>query len=106
MVGAAAKAHRRYGADCVKSYIVSKCESVSDLLEVNILLKEAGLYRAQGSAQGAPAAAVMAVPLFETIGALRRSADIIHYWLHPPEVAAVTAAPGFQEVMPGHSDSN
>src|SRR5258708_28811333 len=48
IVGAAAKAHRRYGPDCVKSYIVSKCESVSDLLEVNILLQEAALSRAQG----------------------------------------------------------
>jgi phosphoenolpyruvate carboxylase len=106
IVGAAAQAHRRYGPDCVKSYIVSKCESVSDLLEVNVLLKEAGLYRAQGSAQGAPAAAVMAVPLFETIGDLRRSADIMHSWLHLPEVAAITAAHGFQEVMLGYSDSN
>jgi phosphoenolpyruvate carboxylase len=106
IVGAAAQAHRRYGPDCVKSYIVSKCESVSDLLEVNVLLKEAGLYRAQGTAQGAPAAAVMAVPLFETIGDLRRSADIMHSWLHLPEVAAITAAHGFQEVMLGYSDSN
>jgi phosphoenolpyruvate carboxylase len=106
IVGAAAQAHRRYGPDCVKSYIVSKCESVSDLLEVNVLLKEAGLYRAQGSAQGAPAAPVMAVPLFETIGDLRRSADIMHSWLHLPEVASITAAHGFQEVMLGYSDSN
>jgi phosphoenolpyruvate carboxylase len=102
IVGAAAQAHRRYGPDCVKSYIVSKCESVSDLLEVNVLLKEAGLYRAQG----APTAAVMAVPLFETIDDLRRSAGIMRSWLQLPEVAAITAAHGFQEVMLGYSDSN
>jgi len=102
IVGAAAHAHRRYGPDCVKCYIVSKCESVSDLLEVNILLKEAGLYRAQG----APAAAVMAVPLFETIGDLRRSADIMRSWLQLPEIAAITSIHGFQEVMLGYSDSN
>ncbi|HLZ98578.1 MAG TPA: phosphoenolpyruvate carboxylase [Steroidobacteraceae bacterium] len=102
IVGAAAQAHRRYGPDCVKSYIVSKCESVSDLLEVNVLLKEAGLYRAQGT----PAAAVMAVPLFETIADLRRSADVMRTWLQLPEVAAVTASHGFQEVMLGYSDSN
>jgi phosphoenolpyruvate carboxylase len=102
IVGAAAQAHRRYGPECVKSYVVSKCDSVSDLLEVNILLKEAGLYRAQG----APAAAIMAVPLFETIGDLRRSAEIMRSWLQLPEVAAVTAARGFQEVMLGYSDSN
>jgi phosphoenolpyruvate carboxylase len=102
IVGAAAQAHRRYGPECVKSYVVSKCESVSDLLEVNVLLKEAGLYRARG----APAAAIMAVPLFETIGDLRRSADIMRSWLQLPEVAAITAARGFQEVMLGYSDSN
>ena len=102
IVGAAAQAHRRYGPECVKSYVVSKCESVSDLLEVNVLLKEAGLYRAQG----APAAAIMAVPLFETIGDLRRSAEIMRSWLQLPEVAAITAARGFQEVMLGYSDSN
>ncbi len=45
---AAAEAHQRYGAECIRFYIISKCESVSDLLEVNVLLKEAGLYRAQG----------------------------------------------------------
>ena len=106
IVGAAAQAHRRYGPECVKSYIVSKCESVSDLLEVNVLLKEAGLYRARGTAQGAPAAALMAVPLFETIGDLRRSADIMRSWLQLPEVVAITAAHGFQEVMLGYSDSN
>jgi phosphoenolpyruvate carboxylase len=102
IVGAAAQAHRRYGPECVKSYVVSKCESVSDLLEVNVLLKEAGLYRAQGAA----AAAIMAVPLFETIGDLRRSAEIMRSWLQLPEVAAITAARGFQEVMLGYSDSN
>ncbi len=102
IVGAAAQAHRRYGPECVKSYVVSKCESVSDLLEVNVLLKEAGLYRVQG----APAAAIMAVPLFETIGDLRRSAEIMRSWLQLPEVAAITAARGFQEVMLGYSDSN
>jgi len=102
IVGAAAQAHRRYGPECVKSYVVSKCDSVSDLLEVNVLLKEAGLYRAQG----APAASIMAVPLFETIGDLRRSAEIMRSWLQLPEVAAITAARGFQEVMLGYSDSN
>ena len=102
VVRAAAEAHRRYGHGCITTYIVSKCESVSDLLEVNILLKEAGLYR--GSAE--PHAAIMAVPLFETIGDLVKSADVMAAWLALPEVAAVTSAHGFQEVMVGYSDSN
>ena len=42
----AAEAHRTYGTACISHYIISKAESVSDLLEVNLLLKEAGLWRA------------------------------------------------------------
>ncbi len=102
IVRAAAEAHRRYGPDCIRFYVISKCESVSDLLEVNILLKEAGLYRAS---QSAPAA-IMAVPLFETIADLERAADVMQAWLQLPETAAATKAFGFQEVMVGYSDSN
>jgi len=102
VVRAAAEAHRRYGCGCMTTYIVSKCESVSDLLEVNILLKEAGLYRGQGN----PRAAIMAVPLFETIDDLAKSSGVMTAWLQLPEVAAITSAHGFQEVMVGYSDSN
>src|SRR6185437_13964482 len=45
IVRAAAQAHERYGRASITAYIISKCESVSDMLEVNVLLKEAGLYR-------------------------------------------------------------
>ncbi len=102
IVRAAAEAHRRYGAECITFYVISKCESVSDLLEVNILLKEAGLYRGRGN----PSASIMAVPLFETIADLERSADVMQAWLALPETAAITRAFGFQEVMVGYSDSN
>ena len=66
IVRAAARAHELYGPASITTYIVSKCDSVSDLLEVNILLKETGLYRGQGLAR----ASIMAVPLFETIADL------------------------------------
>jgi phosphoenolpyruvate carboxylase len=102
IVRAAASAHRRYGADCIRTYIISKCESISDLLEVNILLKEAGLYRGDGTA----CAAIMAVPLFETIADLQNSAQIMRAWLDNPASAAITQAFGYQEVMVGYSDSN
>ncbi|HEY1313816.1 MAG TPA: phosphoenolpyruvate carboxylase, partial [Steroidobacteraceae bacterium] len=102
IVHAAADAKRRYGAGCITTYIVSKCESVSDLLEVNILLKEAGMY----SARGKPHAAIMAVPLFETIGDLEKASEVMSAWFALPEVAAVCAGHGFQEVMVGYSDSN
>jgi phosphoenolpyruvate carboxylase len=102
IVRAAAEAHALYGPECIATYIVSKCESVSDLLEVHILLKEAGLYRGQSK----PRASIMAVPLFETIVDLDRSSQVMAAWLELPEVAALTSAHGFQEVMVGYSDSN
>jgi phosphoenolpyruvate carboxylase len=37
IVHAAAEAHRVYGPQCITHYIISKAESVSDMLEVNIL---------------------------------------------------------------------
>ncbi len=102
VVRAAAEAHQRYGAECIRFYIISKCESVSDLLEVNLLLKEAGLYRGKRAAS----AAIMAVPLFETIVDLEGSARIMQAWLELPETVAITRAFDFQEVMVGYSDSN
>jgi phosphoenolpyruvate carboxylase len=44
IVRAAADAHAKYGPQCITHYIVSMAQSVSDLLEVHVLLKEAGLY--------------------------------------------------------------
>jgi phosphoenolpyruvate carboxylase len=102
IVRAAAEAHQRYGPACITAYIVSKCASVSDLLEAYVLLKEAGLYRGRA----APHAAIMAVPLFETINDLQRSAEVMTQWLALPEVSHITQAHGFQEVMVGYSDSN
>jgi len=102
IVRAAAAAQQRYGSDCIRTYIISKCQSVSDMLEVNVLLKEAGLYRGDGTA----AASIMAVPLFETIADLERSPQVMQAWLELPETAAITAAHGYQEVMVGYSDSN
>ena len=83
----------RYGAECIRFYIISKCASVSDLLEVNVLLKEAGLYRAQPSIS----AAIMAVPLFETIADLEGSAKVMQAWLELPEAAAVTRPSAFKK---------
>jgi phosphoenolpyruvate carboxylase len=102
IVRAAAKAHEMYGPACITTYIVSKCDSVSDLLEVNILLKEAGLYRGHGARR----ASIMVVPLFETIADLKKSSQTMRDWLSLPEVAVITSSHGYQEVMVGYSDSN
>ncbi|MDQ2639769.1 MAG: phosphoenolpyruvate carboxylase [Pseudomonadota bacterium] len=102
IVREAAVAHATYGPACITTYIISKAESVSDMLEVNLLLKEAGLYRPSDPAQ----AAIMVVPLFETIGDLERAPHIMRQWLAIPEVRAAAARRGHQEVMVGYSDSN
>lgn len=99
---AAASAHARYGSGCITNYIVSMTETASDLLEVHILLKEAGLYRAGNP----PEAPIMAVPLFETIGDLERAPDIMRSYFALPEISALVSARGHQEVMIGYSDSN
>ena len=104
----AARSHAAYGPACITNYVVSMAQSVSDLLEVNLLLKEAGLYRpGQGQGQGdLPHAAIMAVPLFETIGDLEAAPAVMADYFALPEVAAVAQARGHQEVMIGYSDSN
>jgi phosphoenolpyruvate carboxylase len=102
IVRAAATAHALYGSACITAYIISKCESVSDMLEVNLMLKEAGLYQPAAPAE----AAIMVVPLFETIGDLERAPEIMGAWLALPEVHAAATRRGCQEVMVGYSDSN
>ena len=102
IVHAAAQAHAKYGRAAIRQYIVSMAQSVSDLLEVHILLKEAGLY----IPGDAPQAHIMAVPLFETIGDLDAAPDIMRGWFALPEVAAIAEMRGHQEVMIGYSDSN
>ncbi|WP_312487382.1 phosphoenolpyruvate carboxylase [Sphingomonas sp.] len=102
IVQAAADAHAKYGPKCITNYIVSMGKSVSDLLEINLMLKEFGLYR-----PGEPAtAAIMAVPLFETIEDLEAGPEIMRAYFDLPEIAAIVRARGHQEVMIGYSDSN
>ena len=102
IAAAAADAHRRYGREAITTYIISKTATVSDLLEVDVLLKEAGLYRPGDP----PSADVMVVPLFETIEDLENGPSVMAAYFALPEVAARVAARGHQEVMVGYSDSN
>ena len=102
IVRAAAKAHERFGAACITTYNISKCESVSDMLEVNLMLKEAGLYRPADPA----AAPIMVVPLFETIGDLQNAPEVMQAWFALPEIRKAARRRGYQEVMVGYSDSN
>lgn len=99
---AASAAHQRFGPECITNYVVSMTETVSDLLEVYMLLKESGLYRPGNP----PSAAIMVVPLFETIGDLENAPGIMRSYFAVPEISALVAERGHQEVMIGYSDSN
>lgn len=104
---AAAAGRQRYGKQAVRQTIVSHTETLSDLLEVMVLQKEAGLIAPAG--QDIPAEdGLMVVPLFETIPDLQRGADIMAAWLDLPEIRqrVKQAQNGAQEVMLGYSDSN
>ena len=96
---ASAAARALYGDAAISRAIISKADSVSDLLEVYLLLKEAGLYT-----PGEPG--IMVVPLFETIGDLEAAPQIMADFFALPEMAALATAAGHQEVMVGYSDSN
>jgi phosphoenolpyruvate carboxylase len=101
---AAARAVQVFGSQAIPNYIISMCQSVSDMLEAAILLKEAGLLRVTDSEVYAP---VGIVPLFETIDDLQRGASILEAALDLPLYRAIVTARGdSQEVMLGYSDSN
>ncbi len=103
VVDAAARLRRQFGPGAIANYVISKAASVSDLLEVAILLKEAGLF-VPGEA---PACALRIVPLFETIDDLRASSRIMAAWFDLALARAILEGQGrLQEVMIGYSDSN
>lgn len=93
----------RYGDAALPHYVISKCDGVSDLLEVALLLKEAGL----ATGGDAPTLALDIVPLFETISDLQRAGATMEAAFSLPVYAALVRSRGnCQEVMLGYSDSN
>jgi phosphoenolpyruvate carboxylase len=95
----------RYGREALRHCIISHTEEVSDLLEVLVLQKEAGLL--QGTLGEGASAQLIVVPLFETIGDLRRAEPIMRDFYALPGIARLVVASGAeQDVMLGYSDSN
>jgi len=93
----------------IKSWIISMAHGVSDVLEVLVLMREAGLVRPR--ADGTMASDLDVVPLFETIEDLERAPELLEqmagdeaYGRHLG-ARAVDGARS-QEVMLGYSDSN
>jgi phosphoenolpyruvate carboxylase len=103
VVDAAARLKSAFGEAAIANYVISKAASVSDMLEVGILLKEAGLLLPGAQ----PRAALRIVPLFETIDDLRASVEVMGAYFDLPFAKALIAQQGgLQEVMIGYSDSN
>lgn len=93
----------------VRSYIVSMTHGLSDLYEVLLLMKEAGLVWLEPD--GGLRAQVQVVPLFETIDDLERAPGIVTEMLTDELYAQHTRATSSesvpeQEIMLGYSDSN
>jgi len=98
---AAVEARATYGAEVIRTSIISQSQSVSDLLELSVLLKEVGLIMADGKSE------VDIVPLFETIADLRQCAAVIEKAFSLPAYRRLVESRGnVQEIMLGYSDSN
>jgi phosphoenolpyruvate carboxylase len=86
------------------SYIISMTDSVSDILEVLLLLKEAGLWHYDN---GRVKTSIDVVPLLETVDDLERAEAFMESLLTNPVYRLhLTARKNFQEIMLGYSDSN
>ncbi|CAB3776877.1 Phosphoenolpyruvate carboxylase [Paraburkholderia caffeinitolerans] len=98
----------KFGARAVRNYIISHTETVSDLLEVMLLQKETGLMSGRlGHADDPAKAALMVIPLFETIPDLRNATRIMRDLLALPGIDGIVEHQGNeQEIMLGYSDSN
>jgi phosphoenolpyruvate carboxylase len=88
------RVRQRYGEEAAGSYIVSMTEGVSDVLEVLVLAKQAGL------------TGIDATPLFETQVDLERAPGILDTLFQLPAYRRHVEERGVQEVMIGYSDSN
>jgi phosphoenolpyruvate carboxylase len=105
----AREGRRRLGAQAIRHAIISHTESVSDLLEVLVLQKEAGLFH--GLLAENAVCDLIVVPLFETIEDLRNAAPIMREYYALPGVRTMVqrGQPGGyceQDIMLGYSDSN
>ncbi|MCW2635256.1 MAG: ppc, partial [Blastococcus sp.] len=105
VVRAAAQQIAVLGPRTIPNYVISMCESVSDVLEVAVLLKEVGLL--DPGAENGPTCPVGISPLFETIDDLKGAGATLAAMLDQPLYRSLVATRGdAQEVMLGYSDSN
>ncbi|MEZ2121261.1 MULTISPECIES: phosphoenolpyruvate carboxylase [unclassified Corynebacterium] len=104
IIAAAADAVAKFGERMVPHCIISMAQSVTDILEPMVLLKEFGLIRIE---DGLLRGTVDIIPLFETIEDLQAGASILQdIWGVSLYRSYVNQRGGIQEVMLGYSDSN
>src|SRR5712692_789769 len=98
-----AKLKKAYPCSAIRNYIISGAQSEDDVLAVTRL---AAINDVQVAASGADPG-LMPVPLFESIEALRSSADVMErIWRAPDYQPLRDSWGGWQEVMLVYSDSN
>jgi len=96
----------KFGSRIIRQYIISHTETLSDLLEVALLQKEAGLLRGVWGSSSVQME-LNIVPLFETIDDLRNAPKIMSEWLSLLGIRHLMRYQGNeQEIMLGYSDSN
>ncbi|MBB6691176.1 phosphoenolpyruvate carboxylase [Cohnella xylanilytica] len=99
------RAQQEFGRACITSYLISMTQGASDMLEVMVFAKEAGLFRRESD--GSIVSTLQSVPLFETIDDLHAAPDIMKTLFELPVYRQTVAAMGNQhEIMLGYSDSN
>ncbi|MGK7946652.1 MAG: phosphoenolpyruvate carboxylase [Microcystaceae cyanobacterium] len=108
---------QEFGLEICQTYIISMTNEVSDVLEVMLLAKEAGLYDPASHAM-----TIRIVPLFETVDDLKNAPQIMKQLFElpiyrdalagghqTPDSATHFSLPdplNLQEIMVGYSDSN
>jgi phosphoenolpyruvate carboxylase len=99
------KAHSEFGSRSIEVYLVSMTQSASDLLEVLVLAKEAGIYRLH--ANGRVESHLHVAPLLETVddliagpGIMKKLFEMDVYRNH------ITERGNHQEIMLGYSDGS
>ena len=104
---------QEFGPDICFSYVISMSHHMSDLLEVLLLAKEAGLFDPVTGH-----ASIQPVPLFETVEDLKRAPAVMRELFETPLYLQMLKAQStghyqssdrpvmLQEVMLGYSDSN
>ncbi len=98
-------AQKVFGSKCIHSYLISMTQGASDILEVLVFGKEAGLY--QKTLNGKVICTFQSVPLFETIDDLHAAPKIMDDLLRiPAYTASLDPETMLQEIMLGYSDSN